>query len=119
MQLSLPVVVDSVVYYLGDPESQLVKIGTSTRLKQRVSDLRKFRPRLILLATEPGTYPLETRRHRQFSALSEALPTGETEWFRKAPLLMRFVGEIRLEYGILCPGRPIYDSWIAPLRRHA
>lgn len=109
--------VDAVVYYVGDPDSQLVKIGTSTGLKMRVGTFRKKRPGAILLATEPGTYPLETQRHHQFGAAREWLPSGETEWYRKTPLLMAHIGLMRQTYGIICPGRPIYDSWVAPLRR--
>jgi len=109
--------VQAVVYYIGNPDTQLIKIGTTTRLRQRMYDLTYRRPNLLVLATEPGTYPLETRRKRQFRSLNEPLPNGETEWFRKAPLLMQHVGETRLKYGIICPGGPkLFESWIAPLR---
>lgn len=106
----------SVVYYLGDPDSQLVKIGTSTALKNRIYALRFGRPRVILLATEPGSYPLERARHYEFRTMRAPLLTGETEWFRKTPQLMEHVGQLRQVHGILCPGRPIYRSWVAPLR---
>lgn len=109
--------ISAVVYYLGNPDTRLVKIGTTTRLRQRMYDLTYLRPNLLVLATEPGTYPLETRRKRQFRFLNEPLPNGETEWFRKAPILMEHVGAVRLKYGILCPGgAPVFESWIAPLR---
>jgi hypothetical protein len=110
--------VTNVVYYIGNPDTQLVKIGTTSDLRQRMYDLTYRRPNLLLLATEPGTYPLETKRKRQFKMLNEPMVSGETEWFRKAPLLMEHIGKIRIEYGILCPGRTprLFDNWIAPLR---
>lgn len=108
--------IDAVVYYVGDPDSQLVKIGTSTALKRRLSSFRRARPRALLLATEPGTYPLERSRKYQFRASQEPLASGETEWFRKTPYLMAHIGDLRLEHGIICPGSAIYPSWVAPLR---
>lgn len=55
-----------VVYYLtweGEPE--LVKIGTTSSLKARLTDHRRGRP-LTLLAVEPGHFRLEALRHVQF-----------------------------------------------------
>lgn len=68
----------AVVYYVqvGD----LCKIGTTTNLKRR---LVGYPPNRKLLATEPGSYEVEARRHAQFAAL---LDCGK-EWFRlEAPL---------------------------------
>lgn len=107
----------SVVYYLGDPDSQLVKIGTSTKLKARLAVIRMPRPKVLLLATEPGTYTTENTRHRQFRSHQAPLP-GEREWFRKTPLLMEHIARLRSTHGILCPGSPVPGSWIAPVRRH-
>ena len=107
---------ESVVYYLGDPDTQLVKIGTSTALRSRIQTISVCRPRLLLLATEPGTYPLERRRHRQFKTLNQPLSNGETEWFRKAPMLMDHIGDLRRDYGIISAGRPVESWMIAPYR---
>lgn len=106
----------SVVYYVGDPDSQLVKIGKSADLRGRMRNIRWQRPRAILLATEPGAHRLEGRRHRQFASLRAPLPTGEREWFRKVPMLMEHVGKLRQEHGVICPGRPLLKDMIAPLR---
>ncbi len=111
--------VTAVVYYLGNPESQLVKIGTSTNLRHRIATLRIERPQLVLLATEPGTYPTERKRHHQFRHLREWMPTGEREWFRKVPLLMDHIGQIRLRHGIISPGSHVWLDMVAPLRRTA
>lgn len=108
--------VPDVVYYIGDPDSQLVKIGTSSNLRVRLSDLRVRRPRALLLACEPGSHRVETKRHRQFATLAEPLPSGEREWFRKAPILMEHVGQMRHAYGLLSSGQPVWKAWVAPLR---
>lgn len=108
--------VDHVVYYLGDPDSQLVKIGTASQLVARISTLRVHRPRVTLLATEPGSVLEERDRHIQFKALRTYLRSGEREWFRKAPALMQHIGDLRLQHGILSSGRRSMPAhWIAPL----
>ncbi len=107
---------DSVVYYLGDPVSQLVKIGTTTKLRQRIKKIRMNRPRVLLLATEPGGYEVESQRHGEYQKLRVDLGTGEKEWFLRDPLLMAHVNATRHRYGILCPGWPIDFSVIARVR---
>ena len=110
---------DAVVYYLGDPDTQLVKIGTTKKLRTRVRKIRdRGRPRVLLLATEPGWYALERLRHKEYARWNVDLGTGEREWFTKAPLLMRHITETRYRHGILCPGWPIEFALIAPVRRH-
>lgn len=107
----------SVVYYLGDPDSQLVKIGTSTKLKARMATIRVTRRGVVLLATEPGTFTTENTRHRQFRSHQAPL-AGEREWFRKTPLLLEHIARLRSTHGILCPGGPVHPSWVAPVRHH-
>lgn len=105
----------SVVYYLGDPDTQLVKIGTSVRLATRIIALRKVRPRLLLLATEPGTSALEHDRHKQFAELHVPMANGEREWFLKHHRLMCHIGDVRMKYGILSPDREIHPGLVAPM----
>lgn len=56
---------NAVVYYLQVRGSDRVKIGTTTNVRQRMVDLRANGE--DLLATEPGGYELEWRRHQQFA----------------------------------------------------
>lgn len=104
-----------IVYYIGDPTTQLVKIGSTRNMQGRLRAHRYIRPEVLLLATEPGDGELERDRHRQFEALRNPLSTREREWFRKAPILMEHIGELRIKWGILSSDKPIQRSWIAPL----
>lgn len=110
-----------VVYYLGDPQTQLVKIGTSGVLANRLTELRRSYPGALLLATEPGGIDVERSRHQQFEhlrveSISAVLPVGgQTEWFRKEPELMDHIGRVRLQHGILAPKGTVHASWISPL----
>lgn len=105
----------SVVYYLGEPTSQTVKIGTTTNLRSRVGALRAGHPGLLLLATEPGSYPLERRRHWQFRA--SRVGSASKEWFRKTPQLMDHVAQVRAAHGILHTGQPVPPWMVAGLKR--
>jgi hypothetical protein len=109
---------DHVTYYLGDPETQLVKIGTTMALFKRIVSLKRVRPRLLLLATEPGHEAVEHSRHHQFQGLHNPLPNGEKEWFRKAPVLLNHIADLRQRHGIIVAGpRPVPKTWIVPFRR--
>lgn len=79
--------VAGVVYY-GEAWGY-IKIGTSSNIEARVSDLR-----MTLLATEPGSYDVERKRHRQFA---EHRKLGE--YFHPAPALMAHIGAVRAEHG--------------------
>jgi len=63
---------DGIVYYVrfGDR----VKIGTTVNLRQRLMSL----PHDEVLVTEPGSYALERKRHKEFAS-SRITPRGE--WF--------------------------------------
>lgn len=63
---------DAVVYYVE--WNGLIKIGTTIRLAGRMRSLGGQ-----LLVTEPGSYAVETERHRQFAASKAA--HGGREWF--------------------------------------
>lgn len=99
---------DPVVYYAGDPVAKLVKIGTSADLRTRITDLRRRRPGLVLLATEPGGVVEERRRHAEFASLRE---TGE--WFRRVPYLVAHVNDLRGRHGLIQPGGPLPQDLLA------
>lgn len=104
--------VPAVVYYLGDPSTRRVKIGTTTRLRQRFLSLAPTHKKIVLLATEPGGHALERSRHKQFASLR-----AHGEWFRKEPILMEHVGAVRLDHGVLETGDGAIPEWgIAPLQ---
>lgn len=54
-----------IVYYIRMRGSERVKIGTTSNLRLRMETLRA--DGADLLATEPGGYTVELRRHRQFA----------------------------------------------------
>lgn len=85
-----------VVYYLqvGD----LIKIGATTRLADRLQD---YPPNRRLLVTEAGDWELETRRRGQFRAL---LAVGR-EWFRPGPTLVAHINELRRQQRVA--GKPL------------
>lgn len=70
------------VYYVhvGD----LIKIGVTTTLKQRMS---QYPPGSRLLASEVGGYALEAERHKQFADL---LAAGK-EWFHPGAALISHI----------------------------
>lgn len=75
-----------VVYYVlvGD----VLKIGYSENLRAR---LNTYPPHRKLLATEPGTYSLEAKRHNEFADLLN----GGREWFRFEGALVEHVQRLR------------------------
>lgn len=77
-----------VVYYLR--VGHLVKIGTTGDL---VSRLRSYPPGTAVLATEPGSYPEEKRRLRQFAADR----SDRAEWFRPSAALIEHINSLRDE----------------------
>lgn len=72
------------VYYMHNPETRLVKIGTTVQLGQRHAALAsEGRPDLEIRAVELGHYNLERRRHDQFQDLRTKSTKGhDCEWFR-------------------------------------
>lgn len=77
----------AVVYYIrfGDR----IKIGTTMDIGTRLQAL----PHEELLLTEPGSYELEGKRHRQFN---RHLIAGR-EWFEAAPELLDFIATRRAQ----------------------
>lgn len=79
-----PVPPPNVVYYITRIDKPgLVKIGTTKDLKTRLRELGSRGRTLTLLATEPGDWKLEQRRHLEFAPMR-----AEGEWFNfAAPIL--------------------------------
>jgi hypothetical protein len=68
---------EEVVYVLGTPGSNTVKIGRTTNLAKRVADIQRMSPvPLSVLWTTPGGHELETRLHRHFAVFR-----SHGEWF--------------------------------------
>ncbi|MCX5365906.1 GIY-YIG nuclease family protein [Streptomyces sp. NBC_00124] len=66
-----------VVYVLGTPGSNTVKIGRTTNLKKRLADIQRMSPvPLFVLWTSPGGSDLETNLHRHFKSIR-----SHGEWF--------------------------------------
>jgi hypothetical protein len=66
-----------VVYVLGSPGSNTVKIGRTTNLAKRVAEIQRMSPvPLVALWTHPGGHELETRLHRHFAGFR-----SHGEWF--------------------------------------
>lgn len=66
-----------VVYVLGAPDSNTVKIGRTANLSKRFAEIQRMSPvPLSILWTTPGGSTLETRLHRHFAHLR-----SHGEWF--------------------------------------
>lgn len=81
---------EPLVFYVSFADR--VKIGTSTNLKQRLRVLHHD----VLLAVEPGSFDIETRRHQQFAT---ARVPGQKEWFTRTPELLAHIDAVRAEHG--------------------
>lgn len=65
------------VYVLGTPGSNTVKIGRTTNVDQRLAAIQRMSPvPLLILWTHPGGAELETNLHRHFRTLR-----SHGEWF--------------------------------------
>ena len=68
---------EEIVYLLGTPGSNTVKIGRTTNLRKRLADIQRMSPvPLAALWTHPGGSELETNLHRHFAPLR-----SHGEWF--------------------------------------
>jgi hypothetical protein len=88
---------DAVVYYVR--RGSMVKIGTTTRLRERMSALRPDE----VLAVEPGSYTREAELHQQFRSLR--VP-GQREWFYAGAPLQQRIKEVLAEHGPPPAGLP-------------
>ena len=94
-----PIPPPGVVYYIR--KGPYVKIGYTSHLTARMATLRPD----VLLATEPGSYELETQRRHEFAF---ALSHGR-DWFHPAQSLLSHIADMAARPG----GKP---SW-APVPR--
>jgi hypothetical protein len=75
-----------VVYAIGSPDSNMVKIGRTTNLDRRLADIQRMSPvPLAILWTHPGGSDLEANLHRHFKALRSH---GEWFTFRQDPVTL-------------------------------
>jgi hypothetical protein len=78
----------SYIYAVRHPQTQLIKIGYSASVQQRLFALRhEYSARLELIATFPGSRKLERLLHKKFHYYRETkrpdfLMDGPREWFR-------------------------------------
>lgn len=98
----------SVVYYIGRRDTTGIKIGVTQNLHKRVRALGLPGRPVRVLATEPGGYYLERKRHRQFSSLR----APGTEWFRESDYLLEHIKNVSKTYG-----RPRCPCFVATKRR--
>jgi hypothetical protein len=78
----------SVVYYIQVGER--IKVGTTVNLTARKA---AYPPGSEVLATELGSYDLESERHRQFAAY---LVAGR-EWFHPGPKLLAHIASLQAQ----------------------
>lgn len=99
-----------VVYYMRF--GNLIKIGTSGVLQTRVRVLKPDE----LLATEPGSYRLERKRHRQFARFR-----AEGEFFYPAPELLAHIRKVKVQRRTPKPrptAAPVNEQDLAKLGEH-
>lgn len=92
-----------VVYVLGTPGSNTVKIGRTTGLARRVADIQRMSPvPLVVLWTHLGGHELETWLHRHFASRR-----SHGEWFTfegdPVPLIQEAVAEALRPKATPCP----------------
>lgn len=83
-------ILPGVVYFIADAKSKMVKIGYTTNIANRLSQLQvSHHSKLEVLATIPGDENLESQLHRQFKK-----QRAEGEWFRVDTELAGYINEI-------------------------
>jgi hypothetical protein len=98
--------VDWFVYYVTWPRTpDLVKIGATANMRNRLNGLRKDGEPPALLVAERGYGDLETVRHKQFAALGIG---RRSESFRYRSPLVEHIAELQRD-------RPGWRSEIGPL----
>ena len=87
---NLAIATAGVVYYVRRDADGLIKIGTTTKLGNRMSNLRGVHGPLRLMAVRAGGRPQEIALHQKFAELRE---TGE--WFRPELSLLDHIARLR------------------------
>lgn len=87
----------SVVYYVQRVSDDLIKIGTSRNVTNRLITIRREFGELRLLATHGGSHRQESTLHGRFADL-RVTPRGE--WFRPGLDLLEHIVEIRGEHEV-------------------
>jgi hypothetical protein len=83
------------VYFIQEGTGGPIKIGTSTRVRQRLRELRvNAKDTLVLRAMTKGGRWVEALLHSLFS---HARIRGE--WFKPAPELLEYIEEVRVAEG--------------------
>lgn len=90
-----------VVYYIR--RGKYVKIGTTTKLKQRMRDLMPDE----VLAVEPGSYGLESSLHAQFAELRLS---SSMEYFELTEALQLHIDRVLKKHGPPPPGLSQFGS---------
>lgn len=85
-----PTVAFEVVYYIT--WGNRIKIGTTRNLRSRMAVLYHDE----VLAIEPGSYTLESQRHREFAG---SRVERQKEWFHPTPDLISHVKQLRHQNG--------------------
>ncbi len=86
--------------YFVQGSNGLVKIGTTTNFKARLSGLtyhRNLKSPLTVLATMPGSYAEEFTLHEKFDHL-RVRELGNPEIFHPAPDLMEFIQYVKTKH---------------------
>jgi hypothetical protein len=79
------------VYFILNPITNHVKIGTSRKPLQRLRDLQTSSPgRLVLLATIPGDRRMESLFHRHYESCRVS-----GEWFQLTPKMQAHIEELQ------------------------
>jgi transcriptional regulator with XRE-family HTH domain len=74
------------VYFVEDRDTLLIKIGFTSQLKVRLSQIREKHPNARTIATVDGGRREERAIHRLFSRYRH-----EGEWFRPSPLIFEYL----------------------------
>jgi hypothetical protein len=96
------------VYYVGWPDRDMIKIGVSQKLSQRLRNLRLESP-AHLLALEPGGYRDEQRRHKQFVHLRKM----GTELFMPDPELLEHIEKLKRSREAWRKQAHVAATWLA------
>lgn len=76
-----------VIYFVYNQETQLIKIGVTINLTNRLVELRGDYRQIDLLGVMPGSFTEKTALHRRFARQR----IRRTDWFRDSPELRAYI----------------------------